>query len=44
MDQGFVTLIGMSIAYVASFAGMALAYWGWRKHLRHNHAEEKARR
>jgi len=34
MDRGFVTLIGMSIAYVASFAGLALAYWGWRKHLR----------
>lgn len=34
MDRGLVTLIGMSIAYVASVAGLALAYWGWKKHLR----------
>ena len=34
MDRGLVTLIGMSIAYVASFAGLAFAYWGWKKHLR----------
>jgi hypothetical protein len=31
MDKGLVTLIGMSIAYVASFAGMGLAWWSWRK-------------
>lgn len=31
MDQGFVTVIGMSIAYAASFLGMALAWYGWRK-------------
>lgn len=31
MDQGLVTLIGMSIAYGASFLGMAFAYIGWRK-------------
>jgi hypothetical protein len=30
MDRGLVTLIGMSIAYVASFAGMGLAWWSWR--------------
>ena len=34
MDRGLVTLIGMSIAYVASFVGLALAYWGWRKQRR----------
>ena len=32
MDRGLVTLIGMSIAYVASFMGMGLAWWAWRKH------------
>ena len=31
MDRGLVTLIGMSIAYVASLLGMACAYWAWRK-------------
>lgn len=38
MDQGFVTVIGMSIAYVASFLGMALAWYGWKK--RHQEEEE----
>ena len=36
MDQGLVTVIGMSIAYVASFLGMALAWYGWKK----RHQEE----
>ena len=31
MDRGLVTLIGMSIAYVASLLGMAFAYWAWRR-------------
>ncbi len=31
MDRGLVTLIGMSIAYVASFIGMGLAWWAWRR-------------
>lgn len=31
MDRGLVTLIGMSIAYVASFVGLGLAWWSWRK-------------
>ena len=34
MDRGLVTLIGMSIAYVASLLGMGLAYWSWRRHQR----------
>jgi len=38
MDQGFVTVIGMSIAYVASFLGMGLAWYGWNK--RHQGGEE----
>ncbi len=31
MDRGLVTLIGMSIAYVASLLGMLLAWYGWRR-------------
>ena len=39
VDQGLVTVIGMSIAYAASFLGMALAWYGWRK--RHGREEER---
>ena len=31
MDKGLVTLIGMSIAYAASFVGMGLAWWAWHR-------------
>lgn len=31
MERGLVTLIGMSIAYVASFIGLALAWYGWKR-------------
>ena len=31
MDRGLVTLIGMSIAYAASFVGLSLAWWSWHK-------------
>ena len=31
MERGLVTLIGMSIAYLASFAGMGLAWWAWNR-------------
>ena len=31
MERGLVTLIGMSIAYVASFLGLGLAWWSWRR-------------
>lgn len=31
MDRALATVIGMSIAYVASFLGMGLAWWSWRK-------------
>jgi hypothetical protein len=34
MDKGLVTVIGMSIAYAASFLGMGLAWWSWRKRTR----------
>ena len=38
MDQGLVAVIGMSIAYIASFLGMGLAWYGWNK--RHQEGEE----
>jgi len=31
MERGLVTLIGMSIAYAASFLGLGLAWWAWRR-------------
>jgi hypothetical protein len=34
MERGLVTLIGMSIAYVASFLGLGLAWWAWRRRAR----------
>jgi hypothetical protein len=36
MDKGLVTLLGMSISYVASLAGLCLAWWSWRKHHRND--------
>ncbi|MCG6988519.1 MAG: hypothetical protein LJF06_10105 [Gemmatimonadetes bacterium] len=36
MERGYVTLIGMSIAYIASFLGLWLAWYGWKK----RHAED----
>jgi hypothetical protein len=30
-NRGLVMLLGMSLAYLASLAGMALAYWSWRR-------------
>jgi hypothetical protein len=34
MDRGLVTLIGMSIAYAASFLGLGLAWWAWSRRRR----------
>lgn len=34
MDRGLVTLIGMSIAYAASFLGMGLAWYAWKRRQR----------
>ena len=31
MEGGFWVVIGMSIAYAASFLGMTLAYLSWRR-------------
>lgn len=38
MSEGLFTLIGMSIAYVASFLGLCLAWWRWRKRQRKDDA------
>lgn len=32
MNQAFYTVIGMTIAYVASFLGLLLAYRAYRMH------------
>ena len=32
MDKGLAMVIGMSIAYVASFLGLVLAWYAYRKH------------
>jgi len=32
MDKGLAMVIGMSIAYLASFAGLVLAWHSYRKH------------
>ena len=31
VDKGLAMVIGMSISYLASFAGMCLAWWNYRK-------------
>ena len=41
MDKGLVTLIGMSIAYVASLLGMGFAWWAWRKRQRPRNREDR---
>ncbi|MFH1279757.1 MAG: hypothetical protein ABIK65_15425 [Candidatus Eisenbacteria bacterium] len=32
MSNELKMVIGMSLAYVTSFAGLLLAYWSWKKH------------
>jgi hypothetical protein len=32
MDKGLAMVIGMTIAYLASFLGLALAWYSYRKH------------
>ncbi len=39
MDSGLEVVIGMSIAYFASFLGLALAWYSYRKH--HKREEEE---
>lgn len=44
MERGLATLIGMSIAYVASLLGMGFAYWAWRRRRREGGSEEDSER
>lgn len=32
MDKGLEMVIGMSLAYITSFAGLLLAYFSYKKH------------
>lgn len=36
MDKGFAMVIGMTIAYLASFLGLTLAWYSYRKHQKSN--------
>lgn len=42
MDRGLAMVIGMTIAYGASFLGMAFAYVGWKKRHREREGGEEA--
>jgi len=37
VDKGFYMVVGMSIAYLASFLGMVLAWYSYRRHQREKH-------
>ncbi len=34
MDDGLKMVIGMALAYVTSFAGLLLAYFSYKKHMK----------
>lgn len=38
MEKGLAMVIGMSLAYITSFAGLLLAYFSYKKH--HKKKEE----
>jgi len=40
MTEGLKMVIGMSLAYVTSFAGLILAYRAWRRHERESRKEK----
>ncbi len=40
MEQGWSVVIGMSIAYIASFAGMLFAYLSYRRRKKRSGGEE----
>lgn len=40
MNEGLATVIGMTIAYVASLLGLLLAWYGYRRHGRDRHDDE----
>ena len=41
MGNGLKMVIGMSLAYVTSFAGLLLAYYSYRKHHRRGGAGDE---
>ena len=41
MDNGLKMVIGMSLAYVTSFAGLLLAYFSYKKHRKEKEEGEK---
>ncbi|HLV02183.1 MAG TPA: hypothetical protein VKZ59_13000 [Acidobacteriota bacterium] len=41
MEQGWAVVIGMTVAYIASFAGMIFAYLGYRRRKREDSQEGK---
>lgn len=41
MGNGLKMVIGMSLAYVTSFAGLLLAYYSYRKHRRERENEDE---
>jgi hypothetical protein len=42
MDNGLKMVIGMSLAYITSFAGLVLAYVSYKKHRKKKEAEQAA--
>ncbi len=40
MDKGLAMVIGMTIAYAASFLGLALAWYAHRKHQREKEKDQ----
>jgi hypothetical protein len=40
MDNGLKMVIGMSLAYITSFAGLLLAYFSYKKHHKNNKEEQ----
>jgi hypothetical protein len=41
MDDGLKMVIGMSLAYITSFAGLLLAYFSYKKHHKRKEEGEK---
>jgi len=40
MNEGFKMVIGMSLAYLTSFAGLLLAFFSYRKHKKKQEKEK----
>jgi hypothetical protein len=41
MDTGLKMVIGMSLAYITSFAGLLLAYFSYKKHRKKKEEEQE---